>query len=452
MPSVMAQQRTRPRAVVGVWIARSLAVLALLLAAACASEVGESIGASSSEPQEQPVASSEPQEAPVASSEPQEAPWRASSERIGDGDPADPCVLAAGSLGQMPAPARTRHTATMELATAPTIEWTEFDPGIGEVSGLTAVGDGRVMASPTETTTESTGANSSTTITTTTGTRLVTTDGVHWDELALPEGIRPNIVDISGDSWLVTGRDREEPLDGVSFPLERVLISKDRGTTWAEVPVDSEPSAPQSFDQHLYVSSAQVSDGRIVLSSELYSQLDLGAVLRERGLISESQDAFLLRVLEDDRVTTVVVEGEDREVVEFTFEELSLTPDQRKLIERFPPLPDPSLWGVRIYSGDVTGLEATAEYEGYVGDGFATSGGFVLHVKRPGANWIILRHLLIASPDGRAWSERSLDLDGENVAGVRAAAPSVWPSGRRTRAGGTAGSRSSATTGRRSRM
>ena len=344
-----------------------------------------------------------------------------------ESDPDDPCVSAAGSLTQAPALEPTRHAATADLSNSPTIEWIEFDPGIGRVSGLTTVGDGGVLASPAESTTESTGPNSTTTTVTATGTRIVTTDGVHWDELPLPEGIHPSIVNISSDSWLVTGRNRDQPPDSPPFALERVLISKDEGMTWTEVPVDSTPPVPHSIEQHLWVSSALVSGGRIVVSSELYSRLDLGAILADRGLISETQHAFVVG-LDDDSLMAYVTTAEGDEVVEFTFEELSLTTDQRQLLERSPPLPDPGSWGVRVYSGDESGLEATAEYEGYVGTALATPGGFVLHVKRPPE--LDPRHLLIASSDGRSWSEKSLDVEGENWIGVKAAGAglTLWTS------------------------
>ena len=395
-------------------VAATLSTL-VLFASACGTDnvAVPQPAADSSEPASQPaVDSSEP----VGDAEPDETV--AGDSEAAESDPDEPCVSAADSLTQAPALEPSRHTATVELSTSPTIQWIEFDPGIGRVSGLTTVGDGRVMASTSKSTTESTGPNSTTTTVTATGTRVVTTDGVHWEELPLPEGIHPNIVNISSDSWLVTGRDRDEPPDGPRFPLERVLISKDRGTTWTEVPVDSEPPVPHSVEQHLWVSSALVLGGRIVLSSELYGRLDLRAVLADRGLISEDQEAFVVG-LDDDSLSAYVATAEGDEVVEFTFEELSLTPDQRQLLERPLPLPDPGSWGVRVYSGDESGLEAVAEYEGYVGTALATPGGFVLYVRRP--HELDTRHLLIASPDGRSWSERSLDVKGENWIGVEAA-------------------------------
>ena len=416
-------------------VAATLSTL-VLLASACGTDnvAVPQPAADSSEPASQPtvdssepVGDAEPGETVAGDAEPGETvagdaePGEtvAGDSEAAESDPDEPCVSAPGSLTQAPALEPTRHAATVQLSNSPTIQWIEFDPGIGRVSGLTTVGDGRVLASPAESTTDSTGPNSTTTTVTATGTRVVTTDGVHWDELPLPEGIHPNIVNISSDPWLVTGRDRDEPRDSPDFPLEQVLISKDQGTTWTEVPVDSEPPVLHSVEDHLGVSSALVSDGRIVLSSEIYSRLDLGAVLADRGLISENQNAFFAAALDDDSLAAYVMTAEGLEVVEFTFEELSLTPDQRQLLERPFPLPDPGSWGVRVYSGDESGLEAVAEYEGYVGTALATTGGFVLHVRRP--HGLNPRHLLIASPDGRSWSERSLDVEGENLIDVEAA-------------------------------
>ena len=65
------------------------------------------------------------------------------------------------------------------------------------------------------------------------------------------------------------------------------------------------------------------------------------------------------------------------------------------------PLGEP----VRIFSGDPAGLVATAEYKGRVVRGTSTAGRFVLYHKRREAQSEPLQDVLLASADGRAWSE-----------------------------------------------
>ena len=384
------------------------------------------------------VATPEDQQPTTATPEPAQQPTTATAGPDGDADPDEsaigdseadsepegPCASAEGSLTQAPALEPNRHTVPAELAANPTIRWIEFDPGIGRVSGLTTVGDGRVLASPAEVATERTGPNATRTTVTGSGTLVATTDGVHWDELLLPEGVHPDVVNISSDPWLVTWRDRDGPTDRPHpyWPLSRVLISKDEGTTWTEVPIDPGPPIQHSVEDHFWVSSALVSDGRIVLSSEMYVRLDLGALLADRGLVPEGSDAAEATFAQPsgDSLAAVVETAQGLELVEFTLEELALTPGQRQALERrWNHLPNPENWGVRVYSGSEFGLEATADYEGYVNAGITSPGGFVLHVRRPDGP--DPRELLIASRDGRSWSERPLDADGERVIGVTAA-------------------------------
>ena len=350
-------------------------------------------------------------------------------ESAGECGPDEPGVSAAEDLTQAPALRTAPDAVPEDLSADPVIEWVEFDPGIGEVAWLKSVGDGRVQTRLAKFTTEKTGDNRTTTTQTSTGPDLVTSDGIRWDELPLPEGIDPHIVDISSDLWLVTERPTE-----ILFSPARVFVSRDRGATWLEVPVDSAPLVPHTVEQHLGVSAALVSDGFIVLSANIHSLVDAEALLLDRGLISESQVAGWLS-FSDDILTAFVLSDPEvvegirnktrtiwqtpfgrEDIVEFTAEELDLTARQRQLLER--PIPaDPLSEGtVRIYSGDESGIAVTAEYTGNVVDESATPDGFLLYVRRP--RGLDPRHLLIASPDGRSWSERSLDVEGESVTDV----------------------------------
>ena len=294
-------------------------------------------------------------------------------ESAGECGPDEPGVSAAEDLTQAPALRTAPDAAPEDLSADPVIEWVEFDPGIGEVAWLKSVGDGRVQTRLAKFTTEKTGDNRTTTTQTSTGPDLVTSDGIRWDELPLPEGIDPHIVDISSDLWLVTERPTE-----ILFSPARVFVSRDRGATWLEVPVDSAPLVPHTVEQHLGVSAALVSDGFIVLSANIHSLVDAEALLLDRGLISESQVAGWLS-FSDDILTAFVLSDPEvvegirnktrtiwqtpfgrEDIVEFTAEELDLTARQRQLLER--PIPaDPLSEGALVRglcaSTRVTNLE-----------------------------------------------------------------------------------------------
>lgn len=105
-------------------------------------------------------------------------------------------AVTAELLPAQPDPAAMEGVATTawdsapeELANAPVLRWREFDPGVGDVSSLESMGDGRVQALSKHT---SEGAVS----------RIaVTSDGTDWTEteVSMPEGIDPAAVDVSGD-------------------------------------------------------------------------------------------------------------------------------------------------------------------------------------------------------------------------------------------------------------
>lgn len=147
---------------------------------------------------------------------------------------------------------RSGDTGREALAPDPALRWTEIGPGIGRPYGLASVGDGRVMALTDH------GED---------GRVLVTSDGVHWAALPLPEGIEPLYVNFSGGSWLLSGvealsvevlsvealsDDGEPDPDGPRIPLteflaqrdppdtfaERVFFSDDEGITWTELNLD----------------------------------------------------------------------------------------------------------------------------------------------------------------------------------------------------------------------
>lgn len=149
-----------------------------------------------------------------------------------------------------------------ELSVDPTLQWTEFNPRFeGEelnpstvrLHGLRSLGDGRVVAR----TWHEEG-----------GRVVVTSDGVNWEYLPLPEDVEPRYVNFSGDRWFIAGTDPRGPIIDVltgeppssktppsetvgqwippgNTIAQRVFFSDDEGTTWTELKLDVPELATQ---------------------------------------------------------------------------------------------------------------------------------------------------------------------------------------------------------------
>lgn len=377
------------------------------------------------EPEPESAVEPEPISEPSDASEPvsgeREEPDPSSSAGRIDDDPGastDACATISDPLRgvalELPDPVAAAPEAfeaagdktPVELSADPVLQWTEIDPGLGDAFRLQPTFAGGVLA--TLRMPEDQGS----------GLFRVTFNGVDWQWLSLPEGIAPSAVDVSGDLWLVVGRGQGgDTSDSAAMErvMERVLVSSDRGRTWTEVPVDSAPPVPHTVDQYLGVSSALVRGDCILLAVEVFRSLNWAELLADRGLISREQagpvvvvkwgsDSVFFALYRDP--DTIVATAQPDDFVEYSFDELDLTADQRDVWTAIvASMRDPFGQRVRIFSGDPAGLVATAEYKGYVVRGTSTAGGFVLHQRR----WVDpsehLQNMLLASSDGRAWSE-----------------------------------------------
>ena len=286
------------------------------------------------------------------------------------------------SDGQGPAPE--------EEATAPMLRWTEIDPPFERAYGLESVGDGRIL-------TRVQGED---------GWRVVvTSNGIDWVDVPIPDGIRPGKVDISGDRWLVTGFEDTDDADPFmdlvgQFLGERVFYSDDQGGTWVELVLDlasGETTVPYVHEQS-GLGSVLVEGGQIVIAVNHATRMDLPALLADRDLITGSEAITGLGWGGDRLMIDYLRDGDsDAHTSVFTYEELGLTADQVAVLES-KSLDDLT----RIFSSDGSAPELVAEYAGWHSYGVVAAGEFWLHVVGPA-------NLLLKSADGTDWTEIPMD-------------------------------------------
>lgn len=122
----------------------------------------------------------------------------------------------------------------------PTLTWTEYTPswtvaytpsGTATdqpyVYSVETVGDGRVLARAF----------------TDTGTIImISENGTDWTQAAVPHGISPDFIDVSGDRWLIAGH------DATGFgPANRAFYSDSGGEDWTELTLDEIPGDQSSI-------------------------------------------------------------------------------------------------------------------------------------------------------------------------------------------------------------
>ena len=306
---------------------------------------------------------------------------------------------AGGPKGGLETPARSAapdgpRVTPAELSSGPVLQWNEIDPGLAGHYRIQSVGDGRVLAF--------TRGDSG-------GGVVVTTNGTDWTELSVPDGIDLEHVGISGDRWLVAGRREGSPGGDM---LERVFFSDDRGRTWTEIAPDfpSAPSTPTPLPPYVLewsgLASALVSGEHMVIVVWSRVDLDLHALLADRGLLADGKSLFgwfagngLVKIDVGDAYDPENPEAFTRagsESIELTYDQLALTTDQQRLLEGHG-----DSW-IRLFRSDGSTAELAAEYKGWGAAGVGTETGFVLHVLGP-------LEVVVESSDGRVWKEIPTD-------------------------------------------
>ncbi len=329
-------------------------------------------------------------------SEPAAAP---PAEPTGDGSspadlqPADPPSTDPGSGAEEPdsgsaAPDSSSLTPG-ELSTGPTLTWTEVSldasPGVIEVYRLESVGDGRITARAWGEAGDQI---------------VVTDDGTTWTTVPTPAEIAPGLIDITGARWVVASVDASGP-----ERTDRVFVSDDEGVTWTELALelapDPVPGAPYCVE-YSRVRSALASDDRIVVVIDSYTDLDLQALLVERGYAPDRES--ILELHHTERALIVRVgDGSTTERLEIAHDELGLAPGQPQPCAGQDGRPDQF---VRVLTSDGTHTEEVRRYGGRGAAAVKTADGFSITLSTHDGG------LLLTSQDGRTWTEHPISEQG----------------------------------------
>lgn len=315
-----------------------------------------------------------------------------------------------------------------ELSTGPVLEWAEYEPSIAGLSVLQSVGDGRVLARvwPFAGTLDYGGGPDDPIAQV-----FVTSNGIDWTEVPMPDGVKPDQVDLSGERWLVAGLASGSESIGYG-PLgttsSRVFFSDDEGMTWTELPIDVAAGPVRSsrwLVQRSLVMAALVSGNRIVLGAISYETLDAGALLEDRGLLSEGDHVGVWAATVGDKAVFTLFDAPEpddvgvggpagnEETAEVSVEELGLTTDELAALDGLGNIE------ISILSSDGSTVELTAQYDGNAVAGFAIRRGFELTVFGE-------RDLLVlTSADGLTWSEQQSSWEDHSFS-VGVAGDTVW--------------------------
>ena len=322
-------------------------------------------------------------------------------------------------------PPELQRPTPEELSTGPVLEWIEYEPGIAGLSILQSVGDGRVLARawPFAGARDYGGGPDQETAQV-----FVTSNGIDWTEVPMPDGVTPDQVDLSGERWLVAGLDRGPGLLNFGPTSSRVFFSDDEGTTWTELAI-SHPAVPEPSSrwlvQHSLVMAALVSGTRIVLGIISFETLDAGALLEDRGLLPEGSLVGVWGDIAGDKAVFTLFDPPDpddpwavdppadEETLEVSIEELGLTAEERAALGGV----DSSR--ISILSSDGSIVELTAQHDGNAVTGLATGSGFELTIFGE-------RDLLVlTSADGLTWSERQSSWE-DHSSSTAVSGDTVW--------------------------
>ena len=340
-------------------------------------------------------------------------------------------------------PAGSSPVTPEQVSSGPVLTWSEIASPFDDAILLGYSGDGRVVA-------RSRDADG--------GRVSVTSDGVNWADVPMPEGIDVDQVDISGRRWLVTGTGIAEAEGGsdllgrgwLASPLggpTRAFYSDDRGAAWTELALEmpTEPKPPYVVTQP-WVTHALTSGENMVLVVLGTETFDVAALLADKGLVPEGQRVIgwsthtdhqggtlsgtTLRFTlgdPDDYPGQAAADGAQSEV---SFDELGLTADQRSVLSG-----DHFAADGMIFWSDGGAFELAAEHEYWGTQGLATEDGFVLLGFVAGPS--LEGRSALLSPDGRTWSEQTLEgaSYGMGQAVVGADGYTIW-SGYRSIGGG----------------
>lgn len=298
-----------------------------------------------------------------------------------DGDPADPGDATTADPGS--AQPDGAELTPADLSTGPVLDWVEVAPLAGAVS-VHPTGDGRVYARSFE-------GN---------GMQLrVTADGVTWDSLPTPRLDRVDLVDLSGDTWLITGWDRDAG--------EMLLWSDDGGATWNTLATgfgELEPLESPYLASSEFVAAVAASGGRILVATQTFVDFDVAALLVDLGVADSQEDLFGFGWGSGVIEAEVGDAASPRQVV-ITYEEAGLDAETTEFLEQG------DRGAIHLYMSEGASLDFVAEFEGGGPQALPSDDGFTLSF------FGVDGRTLVTSPDGVDWTEISVSPFGELAAG-----------------------------------
>ncbi len=239
-----------------------------------------------------------------------------------------------------------------------------FPAGFFGFGGIETVGDGRVVA-------RAHGES---------GTALIITDnGEDWTRIELPDGVSPDVVDVSGPRWLLTTLDFDGP--------SRVFYSDDEGADWTEVQFDPAPEGE--------LLTALASRQNLVIVFKIppdrtAHSLLIQELIAAEGLIPDDAalESWTLQGSTISFTTTPASDTYSFEVSDETLTALDASVGETQ---------------TRVYSSDGGPATVTAEHESWHTTGSSNADGFYIALTTP------TDELLTTSADGVDWSEASID-------------------------------------------
>jgi len=278
------------------------------------------------------------------------------------------------------------------LSTGPTLTWSEISldasPATSDIYQLVSVGDGRIAARAR--------GEAGDTI-------LVTSDGTTWTTVPTPAGIAPGHVDIAGARWVVVGTDTTGASE--SGTMDRVFYSDDEGATWTELTLEIAPAPVPGASyciERSRVHAALASGDRIVIVVDSNTELDLQALLVERGYAPD-RESILQWDYTNNALVVYLGEYTDPERIEIPHDELGLAPGQRQpcggLDARYGQL-------VHVLTSDGTRTEQVRRFGGRGAAAVETADGFSITLSTHEGG------LLLTSRDGRTWTEHAISEQG----------------------------------------
>lgn len=249
---------------------------------------------------------------------------------------------------------------------------------------------------------------------------VATTDGISWAELRAPRGFQladiasgaTASVDLSGDRWVVYGRDVYSETPGPfqvarspqqDWAADRVWLSDDRGDSWVEIDVElplRDGPLPPFVAEESEVLEAVASGSQVVVVVRCRTELDLEALVADRGLRPEGTSLMNWSMTDDGVALEFVSRGSSgrtREERFASFDALGLCAEQQDLL---------SARGrevMRVCSSSGSVAEQRAEHHQRVWNvtGAGAKEGFVLGAQGS-------RDTLLRSRDGRDWTTEPL--------------------------------------------